>query len=149
MDEMRKYVKICIILSIILVWILSLGSCNKDEVNLGHHFKFDTKRQCVFSHQIGVLYPIVIKNQPGRRDIPPNVIDYVFDKRYVLVKQQPKIPLEQIYYDSNDVAYPHELDSLYYWIIIKRDGIVLGPMLFDDFHNKCNELGISLSFEPQ
>ena len=97
-----------------------LFSCDNKSIDLGSHFIYDTEHKYISGHQIGILYPLIIKHQPNRKDIPPIVMDYKYDNDYILVKQKPKIPLEQIYYDYNEIIYPSGLDTTYYWIIEKK-----------------------------
>ena len=97
-----------------------LFSCDNKSIDLGSHFIYDTEHQYISGHQIGILYSLIIKHQPNRKDIPPIVMDYKYDNDYILVKQKPKIPLEQIYYDYNEIIYPSGLDTTYYWIIEKK-----------------------------
>lgn len=146
MDQIKKREKMPFLFFTISMALLmiSVCSCSNDYVNLGKWFRFDVQNEYITSRQIGFMYPVIIENQLERRDIPPRVIDYVYDKRYILVKQKPKLPLEQIYYDSDEFSYPMGTDSVYYWIVDKNKGAVLGPFLFDDYKSKCLELEICL-----
>ncbi len=124
-----------------------LCSCVNDSVDLGGYFKYDTEHQYISGHCIGILYPIIIKRQPGRKDIPPCVIGYKYDDDFIIAIQKPKTPLEQIYYDFNDVKYPLGLDTTYYWIIDKKEGCVNGPLTYTEFCGKCELYGIKLCYE--
>ena len=119
MDQIIKTtIKISLLsLSIMMFLTAILFSCDNKSIDLGSHFIYDTEHQYISRHQIGILYPLIIKHQPNRKDIPPIVMDYKYDNDYILVKQKPKIPLEQIYYDYNEIIYPSGLDTTYYWII--------------------------------
>lgn len=122
MDQIIKTtIKISLLsLSIMMFLTAILFSCDNKSIDLGSHFIYDTEHQYISGHQIGILYPLIIKHQPNRKDIPPIVMDYKYDNDYILVKQKPKIPLEQIYYDYNEIIYPSGLDTTYYWIIEKK-----------------------------
>ena len=122
MDQIIKTtIKISLLsLSIMMFLTAILFSCDNKSIDLGSHFIYDTEHQYISGHQIGLLYPLIIKHQPNRKDIPPIVMDYKYDNDYILVKQKPKIPLEQIYYDYNEIIYPSGLDTTYYWIIEKK-----------------------------
>lgn len=138
MDKMNNFIKKkTFFFSIIIVLSVLQSSCDNDSIDLGSHYKYDTKHQFITSHQIGILYPFNIKQQPKRKDIPPCVIDYKYDNDFIIVKQKPKVPIEQIYYDYDEVYYPLGFDSIYYWIIDKNQGCVIGPLLYQDFYNKC------------
>ncbi len=142
MDQIIKFFKKHLyFISIIQPLLALLLSCNNNSIDLGGHFIYDVEHQCISGHQIGILYPCITGHQPERKDVPPLVIDYEYDDVFILVKQKPKIPIDQIYYDFNEVTYPCGLDSTYYWIINKRKGTVLGPLLYTDFYNKCMMYG--------
>lgn len=142
MDQIIKFTKKYItVIIILLFYIVSLLSCDNNSIDLGGHFKYDVEHQYISGHQIGILYPYYTYHQPERKDVPPLVIDYEYDDVFILVKQIPQLPIEQIYYDYNDVTYPFGLDSTYYWIINKNNGIVLGPLTYTDFYNKCMMIG--------
>jgi hypothetical protein len=128
-------------LSIMMYLTAILSSCDNNSIDLGSHYRYNTEYQYISGHQIGFFYPYIIKNQPKRKDIPPIVIDYKYDNDYIWVKQKPKIPLEQIYYDFNEIIYPLGLDTTYYWIIDKKTGEVMGPLLYKEFYSKCKTCG--------
>ena len=144
MDQIIKTtIKISLLsLSIMMFLTAILFSCDNKSIDLGSHFIYDTEHQYISGNQIGILYPLIIKHQPNRKDIPPIVMDYKYDNDYILVKQKPKIPLEQIYYDYNEIIYPSGLDTTYYWIIEKKTGEVMGPLLYKEFYSKCKIYGI-------
>ena len=144
---MDQIIKATIRSSLSLLIIMSLTailfSCDNGSVELGSHYRYYTEHQYISGHQIGILYPYIIKHQPKRKDIPPIVIDYKYDNDYILVKQKPKIPLEQIYYDFNEIIYPLGLDTTYYWIIDKKTGEVTGPLLYKEFYSRCKTCSIN------
>lgn len=135
-----------LLISLVISLTTFLFSCDNNYIDLGAHYKYDTEHQYISGHQIGLFYPYIIKHQPKRRDIPPTVIDYEYDNDYILAKQSPKIPLEQIYYDFNDIVYPLGLDTTYYWIIEKKTGEVVGPLSYYEFYSRCELCGIKNPF---
>ena len=79
-------------------------------------------------------------------DIPPDIIDYACDKKFVIVRQHPK--LVYIDYDCNsDYSYKAGLDENYYWLIVLKEKKVFGPMLFEDFNYICEEKNVGLKFK--
>ena len=70
-------------LTIVVILISSLLFIKQDQIDLGCHFIYDEEHHCITAHQIGLLFPFIIKQQPERKNIPPEVIDYVY--RYVLL----------------------------------------------------------------
>jgi hypothetical protein len=66
-------------------------------------------------------------------DIPPYVIAYDYDRNYIIVKQRPQYK-EYVIYDR--INYPLGKNYTYYWIIIKRNKKVIGPLSYEDFIKK-------------
>ena len=78
-------------------------------------------------------------------DIPPDIIGYMYDKKFVIVKQQPE--LVYIDYDRNsDYSYKSGLDETYYWLISFKEKKVYGPMLLDEYNSLCKEKNVQLKF---
>ena len=103
-----------VILLIILAFVLFLFFSflfDNDTKNLGNNFMYDA--EC--------------KHITGKVDIPPKIISYDFDKHFIVVKQKPKEFNEAIY-DKMEYVYPLGRDTVYYWLIIKEDKEVLGPL---------------------
>lgn len=55
----------------------------------------------------------------------------------IVAKQKPKIPQDPLY-DIN-VKYENGTDRIYYWIIIKKENLVLGPLGFEEFKKESNK----------
>lgn len=64
-------------------------------------------------------------------EIPANVIAYDYNHQYIIAKQKPKLPPDPLY--SKEYVYLNGSDSVYYWLIIKKEHCVLGPMNLDEF----------------
>ncbi|MDE7377258.1 MAG: DUF3997 domain-containing protein, partial [Muribaculaceae bacterium] len=76
--------------------------------------------------------------------IPPEIIDYRYDKRFIVALQRLNgIKPERNYYDKYDYDYP-SLYGDYYWIIDKQEESFYGPLCQQDYINKCDSLGVSL-----
>lgn len=82
-----------------------------------------------------------IHNTDKEMDIPPTVLEYKTDGKYITVKQRPDIPQNSFY---KQVDYPdYNTDTLYYWIIdLRCDSIVKGPLSYQSFKDHCNLLHI-------
>lgn len=79
-------------------------------------------------------------------DIPPNIVNYAYDKNFVIVKQQPV--LVYIDYDYNqDYSYKAGLDESYYWLVSLAEKNVYGPLLYDEFETLCKKYEVQLSLE--
>lgn len=78
-------------------------------------------------------------------DVPPEIIDIKYDRRFIVAKQRLNgLRPQREYYDSYDYNYP-SLYGDYYWIIDKREDIFYGPMDSLLYRRKSDSLGISIS----
>lgn len=128
----KKPILIVSILLLALFYIVySFFLYDADTVRLGRNFKYDKEHQFIYSNG---------NKQYEARDIPPLVINYVYDDKYIIAKQIPKSPLEQIYYDSNEIIYPFGLSGVYYWIIDLKTSDVNGPFDYEEYMRKRKEL---------
>ncbi len=85
----------------------------------------------------------------GPVEIPPCVINYNFNKQYIIVQQNPQGHMPDAIYDTMEYKYPMGPDSIYYWIIDKTNHNYYGPILYHDFLEKCQEMGVDLVFDKQ
>lgn len=66
-------------------------------------------------------------------DIPPYILSYDYDRNHIIVKQSPQYKEYAIY---DRINYPLGKNHTYYWIIIKRNKEVIGPLSYEDFIKK-------------
>ena len=64
-------------------------------------------------------------------DIPPNITSYSFDDDYIVATQVP-LPMKMLKYCSqsfSDSIYPEDNSApFYYWVVIKNEQIIYGPL---------------------
>ena len=70
-------------------------------------------------------------------DISPEIVDYKYDKNFVIVKQKPKYINDSMYDYPEDYKYANGLGEYYYWLIILGEKTVLGPLTYEDFSEVC------------
>ncbi len=102
---------------------LILQCCSSDYTeNLGGGY--------FFRNEGGDLKDILSKELKGG-EIPSTVIAFDYDKNFIIAKQRPKLP-QDILYEKN---YNYELgaDTTYFWLIIKKSRLVLGPLKEKEF----------------
>lgn len=75
----------------------------------------------------GFVYNSEHRHITGRIDIPPNVISCEYNDDFIIAKQLPT-EIHNAIYDKMNYVYKYGKDNIYYWIIIHKDSIVLGPM---------------------
>lgn len=107
------------ILLVILIFVLFLffsQMCDTDSKKLGS----------------GFVYSAEHKDIRGKIDVPPNILSYDYDKKFIIAKQKPKEHDEAIY-DKMEYRYPLGRDTVYYWLIIKKEQKVFGALDYDSF----------------
>ena len=124
LSRTAKIVSLIILLFILLLFFLQMF--DTDSKNLGSSF----------------IYSDVHKHILGKIDIPPTIISYDYDKHFIIVKQKPKKYNEEIY-DKIKYIYPLGRDTVYYWLIIKDNHTVYGPLDIDEFNAARNKYNVS------
>ena len=111
----------CIVLH--LLCSLFIQSCISDSIkNLGNGYFYRDEGENIKRYSL-------FKNSNGG-EIPSTVLDYIYNDEYIIAKQKPKYPQEPLYkrkyeYGTND--------SLFYWIILKTNDVVLGPLSWQEY----------------
>lgn len=82
---------------------------------------------------------ILCRNEHGA-EIPSTIVEYRFDKEYIVAKQKPKIPQEPLY--KYKYEYAEGNDCYYYWVITKRNNEAYGPLNEKDYRAICENLKI-------
>lgn len=85
-----------------------------------------------FRNEGGDLKDILSK-EPKGGEIPSTVIAFDYDKNFIIAKQRPKLS-QDILYEKN---YYYELgaDTTYFWLIVKKNRLVLGPLKEKEFRD--------------
>ena len=118
---------------------LILQCCTSDYTeNLGGGY--------FFRNEGGDIKDILCKKPKGG-EIPSTVIAFDYDKNFIIAKQRPKLS-QDILYEKN---YNYELgvDTTYFWLIIKKSHLVLGPLNEKEFREvrERYEIPESLKFK--
>lgn len=123
--KMNKIIQTIIVLMVI---VLDLFLTPRDNpINLGDGYYF-------FNRQIF--------NSSGK-EIPNNIVNYVFNKQYIIALQKPdKFPTE--YEKDLNLNYENGRNEVYYWLIIKKESKLYGPILKEDFETLCSKLLIDV-----
>lgn len=90
----------------------------------------------------------ILSQSPNGGEIPANVIGYTYNESFIIAKQKPRIP-QDILYEKNYV-YENGKDQTYFWLILVKDEVVLGPMdnlEFEKIRNKY-EVPEDLKLKP-
>ena len=124
-------IKVRYIFLILFLLYLIWCSLSSDDKRLGKGYVYDPEHRAILYTRPGEL-----KNS----DIPPYVLGYNYDRCFIVARQKPKKFYEEIYgkYD-----YPFSRDMTYFWIIVKADRKVLGPLDETSYWRLADSLGIN------
>ncbi len=76
-------------------------------------------------------------------DIVPTIIAYSFDDIFIVAKQRPRSYREFTYTYDENYSYSKGLEVEYYWLVIKKEKTVFGPLLLEDFESLCKNNKVS------
>lgn len=79
-----------------------------------------------FYHDEGGDIKDILCEKPNGGEIPSTVIDFDYDKDFIIAKQKPKIPQDPLY--SKVYQYNDGRDKYYFWLIVIKKDLVLGPL---------------------
>ena len=97
-----KKEKFWVIVALVGFW-LAFSLSSNDEVKLGNNYIYDAEHQ----HIIGAI------------DIPPVIINYKYNEKFIVAKQSPTA-FDNVIYDKMKYDYYLGRDTIYYWIIYKQ-----------------------------
>ncbi len=98
-------------------FIFFMQSCTSDRVK-------DIGEGYFYRDEGGDIKDILSENLNGG-EIPATVLNFAYDSKFIIAKQKPKLPQDILY--KRDYKYKTHNDE-FYWIIIKVNNIVLGPL---------------------
>lgn len=75
-------------------------------------------------------------------EIPITILDYNYDRHYIIAKQKPQKDDSNILLYDNIYEYKYGYDTIYYWIILKDYKKVIGPLTKDEYINARNQYKI-------
>jgi hypothetical protein len=120
---------------IFIIILLLFQNCSNDftkDLGDGYFYRFEG----------GELNDIL-----GKGEIPATVLEYAFNDDFIIAEQKPKLPQDPLY--DNEYNYNNGANSLYYWIIIKKQNLVLGPFSYLEYIKVKNENKITLKFQKE
>lgn len=103
--------------------LLTFQSCGDSSEGLGGGY--------VYRYE-GSDYREIFSEKPHRGHIPPDVISYDVDGKFIIAKQKPRLPQDILI--EEEYVYANGADAEYFWIVIKDSSLVLGPMSETQFN---------------
>lgn len=109
----------------VLFQFVLFGSCNfsDNSKDLGSEYFFRNEGESTRD---------ILCRKPSGGEIPATVLSYDFDSNFIIAKQKPKIPQDQLYHVEYEYKYGDE--NIYYWLILKKEDIVIGPLNLEEFN---------------
>jgi hypothetical protein len=74
--------------------------------------------------------------------IPCQVTKYGINDDFIVAEQHRRI---DCFVSKGSFIYPASLDSIYYWIVVHKKGLVLGPLEYQEYTRKRDSLLIPQS----
>ena len=136
MGSIIEHRLMCILFIIFLSFFLSTCSDGTKELS-GSYFLREEGRD---------LNDILSHSGTGR-EIPANILSYNFNNDFIIASQQPNMTDDPLYTETN---YLDGRDSVYFWLIVHNEKLVLGPLnksQFDEAMLKYN-VPLTLSRHP-
>ena len=109
---------------IVIVITIILQSCTSDYTkNLGDGY--------FYRHEGKPLNDIYSEYPQKNGRIPANVVAFDYDREFIIAKQKPRLPQDILY--EKEYEYKLGEDTIYFWLVIKKEKLVLGPLDIDEF----------------
>jgi hypothetical protein len=106
--------------SLSIIVLILLQSCN-----LGGDYSSELSGNYFYRAEGSDLNDI-LSHSRGGKEIPANVIGYDYDSEFIVAKQKPAKTDEPLY--EGVYVYPRGREETYYWLIVHRPHLILGPM---------------------
>jgi hypothetical protein len=101
----------------LLLFLASLSSCSSDssvDLSGGYFLIIEGKGS-----------NIIVNRSAKTREIPSNIISYGFSDHFIIAKQKPDEVDNVIF---TPTTYKEGRDKIYFWLIVHKEKLVLGPM---------------------
>lgn len=125
----RKYVLVVITLGLLFLIIISI--LRVDVLNLGDGYLYRDEGE----------WKDILCEDPNGGEIPATIICFDYDKNFIVAKQIPRVPQELLY--SKEYTYKAGDKEFYYWLIIKKRKLVIGPMDSVEFEATKTKYNVS------
>ena len=79
--------------------------------------------------------------------VPATVVFYDYDRNFIVAKQKPQLPQEPLY--EKDFVYDRGEDAYYYWLILKKEKVTLGPLDSVEFYKLREQYKVPKSLNAE
>lgn len=118
----------------VFIFTLLFQSCifSDSTENLGNDY---------FYRNEGELVKDILCENANGGEIPATVVTYDFDDDFIIAKQKPKLPQDPLY--EKEYKYNRGNHGFYYWLIIKNENLVFGPLNLEEFNILIDKYKVS------
>jgi len=74
-----------------------------------------------------------------KKFVPAEVISYNYDKNFILAAQKPIISYDSLF---KGIVYKDGTDRIYFWLIIHKEYLILGPMIEEEYQEARMKYGV-------
>ena len=78
------------------------------------------------------------------REIPANIISYNFNDDFIIASQRPKMTDDPLYSETH---YFNGRDSMYFWLIVHKSKLVLGPLTKSQFDKALSKYNVPMTLD--
>ncbi|MBE6247429.1 MAG: DUF3997 domain-containing protein [Bacteroidales bacterium] len=107
------------------LWMIFIACTSDMTYRLGDGY--------VYHNEGGALKRIYCTKAKCDVYIPPTILSYSYNSTYILAKQKLKLPSLAIEPDYS-YNFANSKDSIFYWIINKRENHLYGPLSMREFN---------------
>lgn len=113
------------------LFIFGCGSCGdtSKELSGGYFFRDE-----------GIDVHDILNHSAGFKEIPANVLSYNFDNDFIIASQRPNKNPDPLY--NSTPIYKYGKNAIYYWLIIHKSKLVVGPMTTTEFQQARGQYNV-------
>lgn len=125
--------KIAILQMLCIIFLVFCNCTNDYSKNIGSGY--------TYRNEGGSIKDISHKYPTKGGEIPSTVVSFDYDNEFIIAKQKPKLPQDVLY--SKKYSYDEGDTVFYYWLIIKKEHKVFGPLSIEQFSEMKKEYNVS------
>lgn len=127
---MKIYKKIIIIIIGVILLLSIFSILSTDNIRLGYGYIYYSDNKMISSSD-GLF-----------GEIPSIIVDYAYDDNFIIAVQKPLENDPNVLLHDFEYKYNEGYNTNYYWIIIKKEKKVIGPINKHEFIIEKNEYNI-------
>lgn len=119
----------------IVLFYIFLSSCSDSTKELSGNY---------FLREEGRDLNDISCHSATEREIPANIISYNFNDDFIIASQRPKMTDDPLYSETH---YLNGRDSMYFWLIVHKSKLVLGPLTKSQFDKALSNYNVPMTLD--